>query len=66
MKTPKLKSHRLPDCFAVYYGPLLADFADSDFAHVEEICQQGWADAHLGGINRGLAVAAKALSTSQK
>ena len=45
----RLKNHDLPDCMAVWYQPYLDE---DEFDNVEEICEQGWADLKLNGINK--------------
>ena len=42
--------HHLLDCFAVWYQRALTgeDLLD----HADEICEQGWADYKLDGINK--------------
>ena len=59
-------NHTLKDCFAVWYTPYLVgskahekDEKDDWFDHVEEICEQGWADYHLNGINKNEAKVAR-------
>jgi hypothetical protein len=45
-----MKKHELPVCMAVWYNGII----DGDF-DIEEICQQGYADLRLGGINEAVA-----------
>ena len=44
-----MMNHELPDCMLVWYHPYLLwkDCLDNG----EEICEQGWADLQLSGIN---------------
>ena len=43
-----MKIHLLPDCFAVWYNGVI-DFPDGE---ADNICEQGWADWKLNGINK--------------
>ena len=53
----RLKEHILPDCLLVWYTPYLKP-KDID-NHGEEICEQGWADLKLNGINKAEAQVAR-------
>lgn len=43
-----MKAHLLPDCFLVWYGSYLS----RRDGFIEEICDQGYADYYLDGINK--------------
>lgn len=46
-----MKKHWLPVCMAVWYNSIL----DDEFVDIEEICEQGYADLRLDGMNGPLA-----------
>lgn len=52
-----MKKHDLPDCFAVWYNPYLG--SNFDFSETDFLCEQGYADFNLNGINKAEAKRAK-------
>lgn len=45
--------HELPDCMLVWYNSRLKSL--DVINHGDEICEQGWADLKLDGINAAIA-----------
>ena len=45
----RAKPHELPDCFAVWYNAILK--SHDVMIDADQICEQGWADWKLDGIN---------------
>ena len=48
-----MNKHPLPDCFAVWYNTHISNGDMS--ANMEEICEQGFADFYMDGINKAFA-----------
>lgn len=53
-----MNKHLLPDCFSVWYNSCLQ--SDEEFDVVEILCEQGYADFYLNGINKKEAIKARA------